>query len=261
MTERQAAEHLDLEEAEARLAESRAWLVSVLARLEPMLPPKRPLDVLEVGCAQGRSLIALGELGHRAVGIDPEESALTVAGELAARHGIDIHTRVGAAEKIPCESASFDLVVAFSVLEHVDDLQASLREIARVLRPGGVFWFNSASAMCPVQQEISHVPLFGWYPDRLKRRIMLWARDNRPAWVGHTQHPALHWWTPARARRELRQAGLEDVRDRWELRAPLASGSKGRAIRLVAGHRALRLAADVAVPGCSYAARRRASAS
>jgi SAM-dependent methyltransferase len=102
MTERQAAEHLDLEEAEARLAESREWMISVLARLGPMLPPKGPLDVLEVGCAQGRSLIALGELGHRAVGIDPEESALTVAGELAARHGIDIHTRVGAAERFPC---------------------------------------------------------------------------------------------------------------------------------------------------------------
>jgi 2-polyprenyl-6-hydroxyphenyl methylase/3-demethylubiquinone-9 3-methyltransferase len=256
VSDRQAAEHLDLEEADARLAESRDWMVSVLARLAPMLRQDRPLDVLEVGCAQGRGLIALGELGHRAVGIDPEAQALAVAGDLAARHGVEIETLLGTAERIPCASDSFDLVVAFSVLEHVDDLGASLREVARVLRPGGVFWFNSASAMCPVQQEISHVPLFGWYPDPLKRRIMLWARDNRPAWIGHTKHPALHWWTPRRARRELHRAGLTDVRDRWQLRAPLTSGPKGRAVRLVSRHPTLSLVADVAVPGCSYAARK-----
>jgi SAM-dependent methyltransferase len=250
----QAAETFTLDQALAQLPETEAWVRKVLRRLEPFLPDGR-LTVLEIGCSQGRGLVALEELGHDAVGVEPYRPALDVAAELAAAQGVEIEALQGAAESIPCDSERFDLVLAFSVLEHVDDLDRSLSEIHRVLKPGGALWFNSASSMCPVQSEITHLPLFGWYPDRLKRRIMLWARDNRPAWVGYTSAPAMHWWTPWKARRVLGRAGFGEIRDRWELLRPEElAGLRAEAVRLVRGSRLLRLGGDVLVPGCSYAA-------
>ena len=250
----QAAETYTLEQALDQLPEMRGWITTVLARLETLLPAG-PLTVLEVGCAQGRGLVALSELGHTAVGVEPYGPAREVAAALAASQGLEIEVREGVGESLPCETGQFDLVLAFSVLEHVDDLERTLAEIQRVLKPGGVLWFNSASSMCPVQGEITHLPLFGWYPGPLKRRLMFWARDNRPAWVGYTSHPALHWWTPWKARRLLHAAGFVDVRDRWELHRPQElTGPRARVVRLLARHPVLRLGGDVVVPDCSYAA-------
>ncbi len=253
-----ATEQLGVEEAAARLRETGIWLERVLARLEPLLPARRPLRVLEIGAAQGRVLIALQRRGFHAAGVEPWREAIAVAAQLAAREGVRLEIREGAAEQIPFESASFDLVLAFSVMEHVSDLERSLAEIARVLAPSGIFWFSSASALCPRQHEISGFPLFGWYPDRWKKRIMRWAARARPDLVGHTTAPALHWWTPRRARRLLGAAGFDRVWDRWDLcgRADLG-GRLGPLRRLLRDHRWLRPLADVAIPDCAFAARKR----
>jgi SAM-dependent methyltransferase len=250
-----AAETRTLEQTVELYPQTREWVRKVLARVAPLLGRSTDLVVLEIGCAQGRGLVALREFGHTAVGVEPYEPALDVASQFAALHGVDIETAVGVAESIPFGDDRFDLVLAFSVLEHVTDLQESLREIHRVLKPGGVFWFDSASAMCPFQDEIAHVPLFGWYPDRLKRRIMLWARDTRPAWIGNTTAPAIHWWTAPKARRELTAAGFEHVVDRWDLSQPdELTGARGRVARYLRQRRRLRPLGDIAIRGCSYAA-------
>ena len=55
-------------------------------------------------------------------------------------------------------------------------------------------------------------------PDRLKRSIMIWARDHAPELVGHTRTPAVNWFTRGKARRELTSAGFVEVWDRWDLR-------------------------------------------
>jgi len=52
----------------------------------------------------------------------------------------------------------FDIVLAMSVKEHVQDLDKALEEIYRVLKPGGLFWFYSPSSMCPFQGEIKGFP-------------------------------------------------------------------------------------------------------
>jgi len=160
----------------------------------------------------------------------------------------------GAAEAIPLGDASVDVVHARSVIEHVVNAQRSFEEAFRVLRPGGVFWFGTASSMCPRQDEIFGFPLFSWYPDPLKRRVMQWCNANRPELIGHGV-PAMHWFTPWKARRMLRKAGFSKVYDRWDLRLPSEGGRSYRlalrAIRQVPG---ARIAADVIVAGCSYAA-------
>jgi 2-polyprenyl-6-hydroxyphenyl methylase/3-demethylubiquinone-9 3-methyltransferase len=253
----QACEQLTKEQALDRLAETEVRVARVLSRLEPLLPARRPLRVLEIGAAQGRGVISLLRMGFDAYGVEPWKKAIAIA-ELLARHeGVPMRVLDGAAERIPFEAESFELVLAFSVMEHVKDLDLSLREIARVLVPGGVFWFYSASAVCPWQNEIAGFPLFPWYPDRLKKHIMRWAAHHRPHLVGHTETPALHWWTPGRARRWLRAAGFSEVWERWDLcNEDDLRGRAGSMRRLLRGYRWLRPLADVAVPDCAFAARK-----
>jgi SAM-dependent methyltransferase len=251
-----ATEKMDLADAEERLPETDAWVQGVMERLRP-LTPLGPLDVLEVGAAQGRGLLALSRLGHRAAGVEPSMQAIEVASGLAERHQAELDIREGRCEDLPFGDGRFDVVLAFSVLEHVTDLHRSLGEIARVLKPGGICWFNTASAMSPFQEEIRFFPFFGWYPDRMKKAIMHWCVRNWPAAINHTEAPAVWWWTPRRARRWLGEACFDKVWDRWELRALQATfGIQGALIRAIATVPGARILGDMVIPGCAYAARK-----
>jgi ubiquinone/menaquinone biosynthesis C-methylase UbiE len=194
-------------------------------------------------------------MGYRSIGIEPSDEARQVAVELIASTGVEATVVPGTAEATGLPDNSADVVCAKSVVEHVDDAQAAFNEIYRILRPGGIFWFATASSRCPRQMEISGFPMFGWYPDRLKRRIMAWAKVNRPELVGRTEHPAIHWFTPAKARRMLRAAGFTGpIWDRWDLRRPEEGGARYRFLLRLAKHSsATKLLADMLVPGCGFA--------
>ncbi len=91
---------------------------------------RRP-RILDVGCGTGANLLMLSEYGD-AEGVDVSEDALAFCRE----RGLN-KVKLGAAEELPYEDGTFDLVTAFDVVEHIDDDLAGLREMRRVLRPGG----------------------------------------------------------------------------------------------------------------------------
>ena len=248
-------ERLGFERSLARLPVIEAHLRKILARLERFRPVRPGAKVADVGAAQGLFLIAAAKAGLNAVGVEPAEPARELAGRLADHEGVGIDIRPGCAEQLPLESGEFDFVHAISVVEHARDPQAAFDEAHRVLAAGGVLWFATASSMCPRQHEIGRFPCFGWYPDRLKRRIMAWARANRPELIGHTQTPAMHWFTPAKARRMLAQAGFGKVYDRWDIRLPAEGGRLHRAaLGFIRSCRLTKLLGEIMVPHCSYAA-------
>jgi SAM-dependent methyltransferase len=252
----QATESLTYKQTESCLAETAQWATTVMTRLSPWLPCRR-LHILEVGAAQGRGVWALQQLGHAAVGLEPWGPALQVSRALAAQHAVTLTMVQGTVEWLPFVSGTFDVVLACSVLEHVQDLDESLREIARVLRPDGLLWFYSASALCPRQSEIAVFPAFGWYPGPLKRAVMRWTLRHRPAWIGHSASPAMHWWTPHSARRRLQAAGFDAIWDRWELRRLEEQSGWRRWLVDAAQHsRVVRCGLDVLIPDCAYAARK-----
>lgn len=92
-----------------------------------------PLTVLDLGAGTGKLTAHVVAQGHRIVAVDPDASMLAALNESLP----DADSRVGVAEDIPLPDASVDAVVVGQAWHWVDVPDAS-REVARVLRPGGV---------------------------------------------------------------------------------------------------------------------------
>jgi 2-polyprenyl-3-methyl-5-hydroxy-6-metoxy-1,4-benzoquinol methylase len=257
MVKAQATEQADLETALSRIPEADAFVERQLKRIEPFFPLRPPARVLDVGAAQGVWLTALAKRGFQAVGVEPWQAAIEVSHELSRQTGLHLDIRPGVAESLPFEDESVDFVHAYSVMEHVDDPDQVWHEVFRVLRRPGAYLFSTVSALSPFQVEIAGFPLFPWYPPPVQRRIMRWATEKRPALVGNTTRPAIHWFKHRDVRRSLHDAGFAEVVDRWQLRRGERDGRLGQVIDLAASNRAARLAGDVAASGMEYLAIKR----
>jgi SAM-dependent methyltransferase len=97
------------------------------------LVPEPGRLTLDLGCGEGRVTRDLAARGHRTVGADSSPTLVGYAKEADAGG----QYLVAAAEALPFRDHAFDLVVAYNALMDVDDLDASVREAARVLEPGG----------------------------------------------------------------------------------------------------------------------------
>lgn len=99
--------------------------------------------VLDLGCAGGFMAEALALRGANVTGLDPAADAIDAARAHAREGGLRIGYDIGVGEALPYDDASFDAVVCVDVLEHVADLNKVLSEVARTLRPGGLFLFDT----------------------------------------------------------------------------------------------------------------------
>ena len=99
--------------------------------------------VLDLGCGGGFMAEALAERGANVIGVDPVEAAVVAARAHAGEAGLAIDYRVGSGEAIPLADGSIDCVVCVDVLEHVADIDRVLDEIVRVLKPDGLFLFDT----------------------------------------------------------------------------------------------------------------------
>ena len=99
--------------------------------------------LLDVGCGGGLLSERFASLGCTVTGIDRSVPSLAAARIHAEKSGLTIDYLEGSAESLPFDERRFDVVCCCDVLEHVDDLEVVVREISRVLKPGGVFFFDT----------------------------------------------------------------------------------------------------------------------
>lgn len=136
--------------------------------------------VLDVGCGSGEALDVARQRGWSGVGVEPVEASA----ERARSCGLAVRTGTLADADLP--AASFDLVGAWHVLEHIMDPVAFLSELAGYARPGGLVavevpnWHHRSrrvrgpdwDQLCPLEHVIHFTP-------RTLRRTM-WRADLRP---------------------------------------------------------------------------------
>jgi ubiquinone/menaquinone biosynthesis C-methylase UbiE len=169
------------------------------------------LDVLDVGCGQGIDLANYARAGARVTGIDLTPRHV----ELANLHlpALDLPGGAveGDAESLPFADESFDRVSSNGVLHHTPDMPAALREIHRVLRPGGearIIVYNRNSFHYWLTQVAWLGLAHGWL---MRERSMegVLARGVERSSIG--ARPLVRVFSPRALRRQLVNAGFGSV--------------------------------------------------
>jgi SAM-dependent methyltransferase len=114
-------------------------------------PEDQVLDMGSVGSAIPPALHRLGYTAVHGIDLDPQVTRMA--------HADAVHYAVGDMTASPYEDQFFCAITAISVIEHGFQPDALLREVARLLKPGGFFFFSTD--YWPEKIDTSHVPLFG----------------------------------------------------------------------------------------------------
>lgn len=136
-----------------------------LARLRAELAPQAHGRVLEVGLGSGLNLPFYGSGVEAVTGLDPSPELLSMAERSAGETPFELQLVPGGAEEIPFDDNSFDTVLSTWTLCSVAGIEAALRDMRRVLKPGGEWLF--------MEHGLSPDPRVRGWQDRLDG---LWGR-------------------------------------------------------------------------------------
>lgn len=140
-----------------RIEHSYWWFVSrrklVVRLLRSWLRPAGPLAILDMGCGTGANIMALREFGE-AAGCDIAAAAVAYC----RSRGLSGVVQQTDLTRLPFEDNRFDLVTGLDVIEHIGDDLGMMREIRRVLKPGGALFLTVPAypALWSVHDESMH---------------------------------------------------------------------------------------------------------
>ena len=141
--------------------------------------------ILDAGCGGGGMPLSLAEEADRVIGIDLAPRFNEAGHRLAAEHGLrNLHFAQANGEALPFPDAAFDIVLSHAVIEHVADAARYLRELARVLKPGGFMYLSTASYLSFAGAHLPRlripVPLHLLLGRRLAFAIFVWLAQHAP---------------------------------------------------------------------------------
>jgi len=167
--------------------------------LSPLLAGR---DVLDLGCFTGGRAVAWAKRYRlRSVaGVDVSQAFIDAADLFAKRHGVAATFRLGRGESIPFESSSFDVIVSFDVLEHVQDPARVVVECERVLRDGGKALIVFPSFFHPLEHHLSLASRTPFVHYFFGRRTLLTAysqiiaaRGENASWYARSSSEPHDW--------------------------------------------------------------------
>lgn len=127
------------------------------------IPDLANRDILDVGSGKGSFLIQAATKGARAYGIEYNPENVLISKGRAVNNSVSITVEQGDAERLPFGGESFDFVNIGEVIEHVDNPDSLLREVFRVLRPGGLVYLSVPNRFGLKDQHF-HLLFLNWMP-------------------------------------------------------------------------------------------------
>jgi ubiquinone/menaquinone biosynthesis C-methylase UbiE len=168
----------------------RFWHRNKLALVDAALPLPAGAVVVDVGCGSGNLTAHVARTARLAIGVDESEGAVRFARSRAGSPGPEAYVRARG-DALPLADASADAAICVEVVEHLTDPLPLLREIRRVLRPGGRLLVTT-----PNYGRGSLWPLLEWLADK----------SGQTANMAEAQH--VRRFTPRSLRRLVEDAGL-----------------------------------------------------
>ena len=165
---------------------------------------------LDLGCATASAFPMLRDREFEVIGIDLSSRMIAFAKQrYADDRGIQLSR--GDAEFLPFAAASFDAVTCLGVFEFLPDYAAALREIARILRPGGLLVLSIPNRISPyhITHDVAQATVWrAW-------RVMKPMLRRGPSATAFTPAARRHLCIPWRLRAELARCGLAPERDAY----------------------------------------------
>lgn len=195
----------------------------LLKLVETLAPPQS--RILEFGCGAGHTAVRMAQAGHQLVCVDVSNEMIEAARSSFTRAGKAAEFQIGQLSDIaPGDANQFDAVVGMGVMEYIDNHDAALREIHRLLKPGGVCLLSFPNALSTLRQV-----------ERLAKRtgalmLGILTRSNR-YWDIALRPSQLH--SPGAVRRRLSTAQLDEVACRYLTYGVRAGGFWLPPLRLV----------------------------
>jgi 2-polyprenyl-6-hydroxyphenyl methylase/3-demethylubiquinone-9 3-methyltransferase len=165
------------------------------------------LDLLDIGCGGGLVAEPMARMGARVTGVDASATNIEVARLHARREGLEIAYQAGTAEELAAKGASFDVVLALEIVEHVADIDLFVSECARMVRPGGIL------IMSTLNRTLKSYAL------------AIVGAEYVMRWLPRGTHTWSKFVTPAELTRSIEDTGLtvidvagltyDPLRDRW----------------------------------------------
>jgi ubiquinone/menaquinone biosynthesis C-methylase UbiE len=172
--------------------------------------------LLDLGAGMGGLSVALlreyGEKGLKVQATDYNPAYAQIARLRAQRYNLDLPITVAAGEKLPYADSQFRIMLCMDVLEHVQDVEAVLSEIHRVLKPGGVV-LTTVPNRRAFRDPHYHLPLINWLPAPISEQLIKRAgRSKSGPLQDRQEHSELNTYTWAAFARLASSKGFR-VRD------------------------------------------------
>jgi 2-polyprenyl-3-methyl-5-hydroxy-6-metoxy-1,4-benzoquinol methylase len=170
-------------------------------------------EVLEVGTGTGWFPLLCAQRGLRCKGLEISPQLIALAKEIGRRHGIEPDIELGNLEDYRLPDEKYDVVLASSVFEHVEDWRTGIKKLWRTLKPGGLLYFESTNKFSFTSGEYAGIPLYGWLPNswRYSFRKAVHGKDIMKLGID------FHQFTHQCLREEFMRAGFSRVLDRIDV--------------------------------------------
>ncbi|NOK63916.1 MAG: SAM-dependent methyltransferase [Chloroflexi bacterium AL-W] len=220
----------------ARWRESRIWQERVqqdrlhlIERYGGALAGRR---ILDLGSGMGGGSVALALAGAVPLAFEYNRAYCDITRLRAARYDLALPVINGVGESLPFADQSFDLAICWDVVEHVQNPEQLLAELARVLRPGGRVLLTIINRYA-LRDPHYHMPLLNWIPRPLAETIIEQQGRSKggSAFSDRQKLSEMHYYTMSSFRRLAARYGFAvgDIREDHVRRGEgSASGLKGQ---------------------------------